>query len=204
MRGSPLVVGLTGGIGSGKSTVADRFRMLGVPVVDADVIARQLVEPGSEALEEIKAAFGASFLDAAGQLDRALLRKTVFPDTAKRRLLESILHPRVRQRIAARVAGISAPYCIVVIPLLVETGQGDLVDRILVVDTPREMQYRRVALRDGLTPEEISSIVEAQADPAERISAADDIIRNDSDLDNLYEQVRTLHHKYLETAKQRP
>ena len=140
-----LVIGLTGGIGSGKSTVSDGFAQLGVPLIDADLIARELVEPGQPALEEIRALLGPGCLTAEGRLDRSLVSERVFADNTLRQGLEAILHPEIRKRIKTLIADIQSPYCIVVIPLLLETGQQSLVDRILVVDTPEKEQIKRVA-----------------------------------------------------------
>lgn len=196
----PLVVGLTGGIGSGKSTVAEGFAALGTPVIDADRLARELVEPGQPALEEIIATFGPDCISANGRLDRDHMRRQIYADDTRRRQLESILHPRIRQRIKHLLADISAPYCIVVIPLLLETGQTDLVDRILVVDTPEKEQLKRVAARDGLTHNAVSAIMAAQTDRSTRLNAADDVICNDSDLESLTGRIQELHQLYMELS----
>ena len=189
-----FTVGLTGGIGSGKSTVADCFAALGVPVIDTDVIARDLTAPargtppdaaegslpssgepagvplagarpaGGAALEEIRAVFGETVMQADGTLDRAALRRRVFADSAARRQLEAILHPRIRQVVGDRLATLSAPYALVVIPLLVETGgYRDMLNRVLVVDCPEDVQIARVKARSGLAHEEIKAILAAQA-----------------------------------------
>ena len=189
-----FTVGLTGGIGSGKSTVADCFAALGVPVIDTDVIARDLTAPargtppdaaegslpssgepagvplagarpaGGAALEEIRAVFGETVVQADGTLDRAALRRRVFADSAARRQLEAILHPRIRQVVGDRLATLSAPYALVVIPLLVETGgYRDMLNRVLVVDCPEDVQIARVKARSGLAHEEIKAILAAQA-----------------------------------------
>jgi dephospho-CoA kinase len=196
----PLVIGLTGGIGSGKSTVAGIFQQLGVPVIDADAIAHAMVAPGQPALEEIIEAFGPASLDASGVLDRDRLRKLVFSDPGQRRRLEAILHPKIRCEIIALITNITAPYCIVVIPLLLETEQQDLVDRILVVDAGEDRQIARVTLRNGLPRSEVAAIIAAQASRDARLAAADEVITNDGSLDELAGQVLSHHEKYLKTA----
>ncbi len=196
----PLVIGLTGGIGSGKSTVAGIFQQLGIPVIDADVIARAMVAPGQPALEEIIEVFGPDSVDASGVLDRNRLRKLVFSNPAQRHRLEAILHPKVRREIITLTTDIQAPYCIVVIPLLLETKQRDLVDRILVVDTEVDKQIARVVSRNGLPRDEITAIIEAQINRESRLAAADEVINNDGSLDELAIQVRAQHEKYLKIA----
>lgn len=190
-------VGLTGGIGSGKSTVADCFASHGVPVIDTDVIARDLTVPGGAALAEIRAAFGDTVLRADGTLDRAALRGRVFADIAQRRQLEAILHPRIRQAVEQRLATLKAPYALIVIPLLVETGgYQDLLDRVLVVDCPEDVQIARVMARSGLTHDAVKAILAAQAGRAERIAAADDIIVNTGSPEALGAEVAALHLRY--------
>jgi dephospho-CoA kinase len=196
----PLVIGLTGGIGSGKSTVAGIFQQLGIPVIDADVIAHAMVAPDQPALEEIIEVFGPDSVDAGGVLDRNRLRKLVFSDPAQRHRLEAILHPRIRSEIIVLTTKIQAPYCIVVIPLLLETNQRDLVDRILVVDAGVDKQITRVAMRNGLPMQEITTIIAAQASRGSRLAAADEVINNDGSLDELATQVRAQHEKYLQIA----
>jgi dephospho-CoA kinase len=201
--GCRLRVGLTGGIGSGKSEVSRYFRTLGVPVIDTDVIAREVVEPGQPALAEIASRFGSEILDRNGRLDRARLRECVFADPVQRRALEGILHPRIRQRAIETAAQSDAPYCILVIPLLLETGDDYPLDRILVVDTPVEQQYRRVALRDGLADREINAILAAQTSRAQRLAAADDVLVNDSDIPTLHKNIGILHQTYQRLAAER-
>jgi len=196
-----LVVGLTGGVGSGKSTVAEIFRELGVPVIDADQLARELTLPGQPALREITEAFGTEVLDAQGRLDRAALRRIVFADEGARRRLEAILHPRIRERMEEALAEVAeAPYAILVIPLLLETRQQDLVDRILVVDADPDLQVRRVMARDGVDEAQVRAIMAAQVDRETRLAAADDLILNEDDLDDLKGQVQALHQRYLKLA----
>lgn len=197
-----LKIGLTGGIGSGKTTVANYFAALGVPVIDADQIARELVSPGRPALQAIVNSFGPAVLDSAGHLDRARLRAMVFGAEARpgqRQLLESILHPLIRAEMQRRAQAMTARYGLLSIPLLVEGGQTDQVERILVVDAPEAMQYQRVRQRDNtLSEAEITAILRAQASRRQRLAVADDVIVNDADLENLRQQVLTLHQFYQE------
>lgn len=192
-----LVVGLTGGIGSGKSTVAKMFAELDVPVFDADVEARALVAPGQPALQEIVAAFGTGVLAPDGSLDRKRMRELVFNDAHRRAQLEAILHPRVRQALELRIAATQAPYCIVVVPLLFEANQIDLVDRVLVVDAPDSTQMARTLERPGLTVGIVRSIMAAQWSREQRLAHADDVISNDRDLATLRTQVHQFHQQYL-------
>lgn len=195
-----LKIGLTGGIASGKSAAAEVFAGLGVPVIDTDVIARELVAPGSEALAEIVRAFGPEMLTPAGGLDRARLRRRVFADAEARARLEAILHPRIRAALLARLETLDAPYVVVVIPLLVEAGWQDLVDRVLVIDAPETLQRERVMRRDGLSAAEADAMLAAQADRATRCAAADDRVVNDGNLDDLRADIENLHGHYLALA----
>lgn len=200
MRSHVFRVGLTGGIGSGKSHVASLFAALGVPLVDADEIARSLTLPGTDALAEIHRQFGPEVLDTAGALRRDILRQRVFENPQARRMLEQILHPRIREHMNARVQMLDAPYCLMVIPLLVETGMRDLVDRVLVIDADPAIQISRVERRSGLSRPEIARILAAQADRGERLRTADDVIVNDVDEADLTARVHALHRKYLALA----
>lgn len=193
-------VALTGGIGSGKSTVADLFAALGVPVIDADAVAHALTAPGQPTVSEIGRAFGPGLVDAAGALDRAALRRAVFADPAQRRCLEALLHPRIRERMMAELALAPGPYALLVIPLLFETGQTDLADRILVVDVPEAEQLRRVRLRTGLPDAEIRRILDAQATRALRLAGAHDVIDNAGPRAALRPAVETLHRSYRAMA----
>ncbi len=195
-------VALTGGIGSGKSTVAERFAALGVAVSDADAIAHQFTAADGEALPAIAAAFGTEMIDANGALDRARLRRRVFADPAARRQLEGILHPLIRARMFEETEAISAPYALLAIPLLFETGQQALVDRVLVVDVPEAVQIARVQSRSGLDPTEIKRIVASQINRAERLAAADDVIDNRAEASRLAPRVAHLHRAYLRRACQ--
>ena len=195
-----LKVGLTGGIGSGKSTVAACFADLGVPVIDADAIARELVIPGMPALQEIAESFGPDIVAQDGTLKRAQLRSLIFRDAVQRGRLEAILHPLILREMEARAAKLTAPYCILGIPLLLETQQGQRVDRILVVDTPHYLQYRRVMERDHSSTGEVAAILRAQIGFRERLARADDIVTNDRDLTHLQGQVDELHQCYQRRA----
>jgi len=198
-----LIVALTGGIGSGKSSVATLLAGLGVPVIDADEISRTLTSAGSPVLDLIADAFGDGVIDADGHLDRAGLRALVFSDPAARARLESILHPRIRAEMCRRLEMLSAPYVVIEIPLLFETGQTDLADRILVVDLPESEQIRRVQHRSGLHPDEIRRILGSQASRSRRLEGADDIIDNSGDPVALADQVNRLHRDYLDLAATR-
>ena len=198
----PFVVGLTGGIGSGKSTVAELFRTSGAGVVDADEISRQLTAPAQPAVAEIAHRFGQKYVASDGSLDRAQMRKLIFTDAAARKNLEAILHPRIRHESMRQICASAAPYVVVVVPLLVESGTyRDMLDRILVVDCKVENQVRRVMMRgSGLAREEVLAIIASQASGEKRLGVADDVIHNDGDLDALQEQVIALHLTYLELA----
>lgn len=192
-----LKIGLTGGIGCGKTTVARLFAELGSPVIDADRIAHELVVKGQPALEQIQRQFGAGILDPDGSLNRPRLRDIVFSNPAQRQKLEAILHPLVYQTIQAEIEKMNAPYCIIAIPLLFETDMAHFVDRVLVVDCPVEIQIARVQQRDHLTVETIQSILDSQVSRAFRKSHADDLIDNSVSDYGLAEQVKKLHNLYL-------
>lgn len=195
-----LRVGLTGGIGSGKTTVTSLFAARGVAIIDTDHIARDIVGPGSALLEQLKQLFGAEVIAADGALDRNRLRQIVFNAPRKREQLEELMHPLIRTRTLEQIALANSPYCIIVVPLLLEKGWQSLVERILVVDTPQEMQLARTQRRDGLSPEEVHAIMATQISREKRLAAADDIIVNDADMAKLVPQVEQLHHKYLQLA----
>jgi len=195
-----LTIALTGGIGSGKTQVSDYFSSLGVPVIDTDIISRQLVEPGQPALEKITENFGHQLLLDSGQLDRAALREIIFNNATARKKLEDILHPAIREKVQYQLQALSFPYVIIVIPLYVETGQFLKTDRILVVDCPQEIQKNRVLARDNVSMEQLGKILEAQATRQQRLAVADDIIVNDADIETLQHKVMQLHEKYLHTS----
>lgn len=196
-----LRIGLTGGIGSGKSTTAALFANRGVPVVDTDAIARQLAEPGQAGYGEIVRAFGDTILDNQGRIDRRRLRERVFGDPAERRCLEAILHPLIRAEVRERVAGLNAPYCIIVVPLLIEAAFTDMVDRVLVVDADEQQQINRVARRDGVSAEQVRKIMAAQTSRRERLEQADDVLNNGGDLEQLDHEVGRVHAYYLSLAE---
>ena len=201
---APLRIGLTGGIASGKSTVARLFETHGVPVIDTDQIARDVVEPGQPALVAVVEAFGTGILAPDGRLDRPALRARVFADAGARQRLEAILHPAIRAELARRSAAAGGPYQVWVIPLLVEGGRIDQVDRVLVVDCPVEMQLERLVARDGGSESSAQAILAAQASREQRLAAADDVIVNDGAEDALAPQVAALDASYRELAAARP
>lgn len=198
-----LKIGLTGGIGSGKSTVADLFLARGAGIVDTDLIAHELTEPGTPTLERIHAAFGPEILETDGALNRAILRERVFANPGARTRLEAILHPRIRALMLERASALRAPYAILVIPLLFETGQETLADRILVVDCPESLQIERVRRRSGLSTDQIAQIMASQIPRAQRLAGADDIIDNQDGPEALEAQVDGLHRAYLSLASTR-
>lgn len=193
-------VGLTGGIASGKSTAAKFFGALGVPVLDSDQIARDVVEPGQPPLERLIERFGRKILTPDGHLDRPALRDIVFSDPKARADLEALTHPAIGAAMEARSAAAGGPYQILVIPLLVEKNLASHVDRVLVVDCEEELQMRRLRNRDGSTATQVEAILKAQAPRAARLKAADDVIHNDTDMSAVRDQVAALHARYLELA----
>jgi dephospho-CoA kinase len=198
----PFVIGLTGGIGSGKSAAADEFARLGATLVDTDVIAHALTAPGGRAIEAVRTLFGDAFIDASGAMDRAKVRARVFADPSARRQLEGVLHPLIRRESAAQVAAAGGAYVILVVPLLVESADyRSRVDRVLVVDCPVEVQLARVRARSGLSEDEARRIIGAQVSRELRLAAADDVIDNSSSLEALYAQVRRLHERYVALAQ---
>jgi dephospho-CoA kinase len=196
----PFVVGVTGGIGSGKTTVCREFQKLGAPMIDTDQVAREVVAPGMPGLAAVVAAFGPEVLTADGQLDRRRVRQLVFATPDLRLRLEGILHPLIRQATDAQVAAAGYPYCLVCIPLLVERGGGNRVDRVLVIDCPPEVQTARVMVRDELTAPEVAAIMRSQASREDRLAAAHDVLENSGDIANLRPQIAALHARYLQLA----
>jgi len=195
-----FVVGLTGGIGSGKSAVSEQFAALGATVVDTDVIARELTDRGGAAVAEVERIFGKEFI-AGGAMDRKRMRDHVFADPAAKRALEGLLHPMIRAESARRSVAASGPYVIHVVPLLIESPDyRRRVDRVLVVDCPEDTQVERVRARSGLSVDEVRAIMRSQASRAERLAAADDVIDNSGPHDALRKQVAALHQKYLQFA----
>lgn len=197
-----FVVGLTGGIGSGKSTVADAFVGLGAGLVDTDLLARQLTGPEGEAMPAIVARFGAGVRAPDGSLDRDAMRQRVFADPEARRALETILHPLIRHRAEAEIAAAPQPYVLLAIPLLVETGRDSYpLDRVLVVDCPESMQQERVMARNGLTVEAVAAIMAAQASRSARLAVADDVLDNSGRPEDVLGPVAELHQRYLVMAR---
>lgn len=196
-----LTVGLTGGIASGKSLAAAAFAALGAPVLNADLVAREVVAPGSPGLRQIQDRFGAGFLTATGELDRRRMREHVFADTAARRALEAITHPLIRARLLQWRDAQRAPYCVLDVPILVESGLDALVDRILVVDAPVEMQIQRLVARDGIDQALAERMLAAQASREQRLARADDVILNAGTPDAVHEAVGRLHELYLRLAE---
>jgi len=195
-----FVVGLTGGIGSGKSSAADEFARLGATVVDTDVIAHELTGQGGAALAQIERIFGKDFLES-NALNRKKMREHVFSNPAAKKKLEALLHPMIREESARRIAAAAGPYVVYVVPLLVESGDPRRgVNRVVVVDAPAEAQLARVRMRSALGADEVSAIIAAQAGRAERLAAADDVIDNSGTPDALRKQVAALHRKYLQFA----
>jgi dephospho-CoA kinase len=197
----PFVVGLTGGIGSGKSAVADCFAARGIEIVDTDAIAHELTGAQGAAMPAIGAAFGQQAMCADGSLDRAAMREIVFNDASARERLEAILHPMIRAESAARVRRATSPYVILAVPLLIESGNFRArCDRVLVVDCPEALQVERVRIRSGLSESQTRAIMAAQASRADRLAAADDVIDNSGDLDALTAQVVILDRHYRDAA----
>ena len=192
-----LVVGITGGIGSGKSAVTDYLETLGITVVDADKVARVVVEPGTSGLAAITEHFGMDVLLANGGLDRAALRKIVFDNHNERKVLEEITHPRIRDEIIRQLSEASSPYVVLSSPLLLESGQNTLADYVVVVDVPEEVQLKRTMARDDNSEALVQQIMAAQLDRQTRLSRADASIMNDTSLKELYERVEVLHEDLL-------
>jgi dephospho-CoA kinase len=197
-----FVVGLTGGIGSGKSAAAEEFARLGATVVDADAIAHELTRAGGAAAAAVRRLFGDDYVDADGAMDRAKMRALVFADAAAKKALEQLLHPLIRAESERRIAAAPGPYVVHVVPLLVESPDyRQRVSRVLVVDCPLEVQIERVRQRSGLAEDEVRRIIGSQAGRQARLAAADDVIDNSGTLDALHKQVRALHSSYMEQAR---
>ena len=198
-------VGLTGGIGCGKTAATEMFAELGAGVVDTDVISRELTAPGGAAMPDIAREFGAEYVAPDGSLDRPRMRALVFGDDAAKRRLEAILHPLIRDESRRRITDSTAPYVLLVVPLLFETGSyRDLLNRVLVVDCSPARQIERVMARSGLSADEVSRIMKAQIGRAERLARADDVLTNDGDIKALRHEVTKLHKKYAAEARARP
>ena len=198
----PFVVAVTGGIGSGKTTVCDCFsERFDIPVIDTDQIARDVVQPGQPGLDEIVEQFGAGILSDDGNMDRGKVRELVFADEEKRKTLESILHPRIRQTMSERIHALDSPYCLLGIPLLAANHDNQLIDRVLVVDCSEQTQLSRVMERDSLTPDQAKAIMRTQASRDERLSLADDVILNEGEVADLTDQVSAMHSRYMALAQ---
>lgn len=198
-----LIIGLTGGIGSGKSTVSRLFANLGIPVIDTDTIAHDLVRAGQPALKKIVETFGASILTRDGELDRTTLRALVFDDPEQRQALEAILHPLIKQSALKQIEELHSDYCLLVVPLLIEKGWYTIVDRILVVDAPEEIQRQRVKQRNGIPDSQINAIMRQQATREQRLSHADDVIDNGKSIQHIELRVIELHQKYCDLARRK-
>ena len=192
-----MIIGLTGGIGSGKTAVSDTFKSLGIDIVDADVSSRRVVEKGQPALDDIQAHFGDGILDSENKLDRTKLREIIFKNPQERVWLEKLLHPKIAEHIKDQLESSNSPYCILVSPLLLETEQKSYCSFVLVVDVPEESQIARTAKRDGVSEEQVKNIISAQIDREKRLEQADEIIINDGSMEELQEKVIVLHTKYL-------
>jgi dephospho-CoA kinase len=197
----PLQIGLTGGIASGKSTVGGLFAALGVPVIDADQIAREVVAPGTALLERLVERFGTGVLAPGGELDRRGLRERIFAHATDRAALEALMHPAIMAELRRRAAAAGGTYQILALPLLVEHNLKSSVDRVLLVDCSEELQLRRVQIRDGVTQAQAQAVLDAQASRAARLAVADDVIVNDGNLDRVREQVESLHARYGTLAR---
>ncbi len=199
-----LKIGLTGGIASGKSTVCRLFAQYGVPIIDADIIARQLVEPKQEAYNEIVRTFGDTTCLPNGELNRQYLRQLIFSDDKAKQRLEMILHPRIRMQLIQQSTALNAPYCILAIPLLVEANMAGLVDRVLVIDIDLSLQLSRLCERDNMPVHDAQLIISSQVNRQQRLACADDVIANNNGPENLKKQVDKLHKKYLALVNKSP
>ena len=196
-----FAVGLTGGIGSGKTTISDLFAELGAQIIDTDEIARALTRKDQPAMRKIEARFGSDVIASDGSLNRNRMRELAFTDHDARQALQDILHPLIREEVQRRLSASTSPYALVVVPLLVESRRYGFVDRVLVVDCTEEQQIERVLHRSGLSPEQIRAIIATQASRSERLAVANDVIHNDGEISALRSQVQDLHQKYLAFAK---
>lgn len=195
------ILGVTGGIGSGKTAATDYFQTLGIEVVDADIVAREVVQPGQHALAAIAQHFGQEVLAADGSLDRRKLREIVFADVSQRQALEAITHPAIHAELIRQLQMASSPYAILATPLLWETGQAKLVQHSLVIDVPEALQLQRASLRDGSSEAQIKAIMAAQLGREQRLVKADDVICNNGSLNDLYAEINRLHPLYLARAR---
>ena len=196
-----LIIGLTGGIGSGKSVASDKFKSLGVAVVDADVASRTVVEPGKPALKEIQDHFGSGIITTEGKLDRNKLREIIATDAEERKWLESVLHPKIGEQITKEISESTSVYTLFVAPLLLETNSQEMCSRVVVVDVPKDVQIRRTAKRDKVSPNQVEKMVAAQMEREKRLEKADDVLLNSGTIEDLEKQVEELHKKYIQMVE---
>ena len=196
-----LIIGLTGGIGSGKSVASDKFKSLGIVVVDADVASRKVVEPGKPALKEIQNHFGSGIITAEGKLDRNKLREIIATDSKERKWLESVLHPKIGEQITKEISESTSVYTLFVAPLLLETNSQEMCSRVVVIDVPKEVQITRTAERDKVSHKQVEQMVAAQMQREKRLEKADDVLLNKGTIEDLEKQVEELHKKYLLLAE---
>lgn len=196
-----LRIGITGGIGSGKTTIANLFLDLGVPVIDSDVIARSLLDPGEKSYTEVVNLFGNDILNEDKTINRSKLRDIVFSNPNSKNKLESIIHPEVRKKISSEVITVNSPYCIIVVPLLIEANFLDLVDRTLVVNAKKSIRIQRIITRDNLSKEDVEKIIGSQSSDADKLKIADDVIENNNSNNSVFDEVKKLHEKYLSLSQ---
>ena len=196
-----LIIGLTGGIGSGKSVASDKFKSLGITIVDADVASRTVVEPGKPALKEIEDHFGSGIITAEGKLDRNNLREIIATDPEERKWLESVTHPKIGEQITKEISESTSVYTLFVAPLLLETNSQEMCSRVVVVDVPKDVQIRRTAKRDKVSPNQVEQMVAAQMEREKRLEKADDVLLNSGTIEDLEKQVEALHKKYIKMVE---
>ena len=196
-----LIIGLTGGIGSGKSVASDKFKSLGIVVVDADVASRTVVEPGKPALKEIQDHFGSGIITAEGKLDRNNLREIIATDPEERKWLESVTHPKIGEQITKEISESTSVYTLFVAPLLLETNSQEMCSRVVVVDVPKDVQIQRTAKRDKVSSNQVEQMVAAQMKREKRLEKADDVLLNNGTIEDLEKQVEELHKKYIQMAE---
>ena len=196
-----LIIGLTGGIGSGKSVASDKFKSLGITIVDADVASRTVVEPGKPALKEIEDHFGSGIITAEGKLDRNNLREIIATDPEERKWLESVTHPKIGEQITKEISESTSVYTLFVAPLLLETNSQEICSRVVVVDVPKDVQIQRTAKRDKVSPNQVEQMVAAQMEREKRLEKADDVLLNSGTIEDLEKQVEELHKKYMQMVE---
>jgi len=196
-----LIIGLTGGIGSGKSVASDKFKSLGITIVDADVASRTVVEPGKPALKEIEDHFGSGIITAEGKLDRNNLREIIATDPEERKWLESVTHPKIGEQITKEISESTSLYTLFVAPLLLETNSQEMCSRVVVVDVPKDVQIQRTAKRDKVSPNQVEQMVAAQMEREKRLEKADDVLLNSGTIEDLEKQVEELHKKYIQMVE---